>query len=422
MTASQILHPSLTENKTAYRKAFAAAQPFKHVDIPNFFDDGLVTRILKQFPSPPKEGMTTEFGIKQRKYACHDVCGIGPAFREIDEYIRGEGFQALMRDLTGIEGLLYDPEYHGAGTHENLGGQSMDPHIDFNLHRNTGYHRRINAIIYLNEEWEEEWGGSLQLHKNPWEPETDEIKTFLPLKNRCILFETNEYSWHGFEQIRHPTNPNISRKSFTIYMYTKDRPIEETGDRHSTIYVPRPLPSRMVPGYTLDKADIGELKDNFAKRDSMIKFMYRREKKQNNVLTSLKAYRENFRIPVEDFVRQIGAVSGVYGNFGVGKTMTGRFQVNRPVEGITYHFAVPAFIDSQEITILLDGKLVDIVDTASAVENKQSIMKGRIPHPMDRNQYVDLEIRFSKSKSPLEAGISMDKREVGAYLRRLIFE
>ena len=59
MTDSQILHPSLTENKTAYSEAFAAAQPFKHVDIPNFFDDGLVTRILEQFPSPPKEGWLT---------------------------------------------------------------------------------------------------------------------------------------------------------------------------------------------------------------------------------------------------------------------------------------------------------------------------------------------------------------------------
>ena len=140
-----------------------------------------------------------------------------------------------MRDLTGIEGFLYDPEYHGAGTHENLVGQGMDPHIDFNLHRNTGYHRRINAIIYLNEEWKEEWGGSLQIHKNPWEPETDEIQTFLPLKNRCILCETNEYSWHGFEQIRHPTNPNPSRKSFTVYMYTKYRHLEEIGDKHGTL-------------------------------------------------------------------------------------------------------------------------------------------------------------------------------------------
>ena len=69
MTDSQILHPSLIENKTTYHEAFATAQPLKHVDIPNFFDDGLVTRMLEQFPSPPKEEMFNIFGKKSRKYA-----------------------------------------------------------------------------------------------------------------------------------------------------------------------------------------------------------------------------------------------------------------------------------------------------------------------------------------------------------------
>ena len=110
------------------------------------------------------------------------------------------------------------------------------------------------------------------------------------------------------------------------------------------------------------------------------------------------------------------------GNLGVGKVMTARFRVKRPVKGITYHFAVPKYNDSQEITVLVDGKLVDVVDTASAVVNNRSIMKGRIPHPMDRNQCVDLEIRFSKSQSPFDAGISMDKRDLAAYLRVLTFE
>src|SRR5438270_7735672 len=63
-----------------------------------------------------------------------------------------------MSELTGIPGLLYDPEYHGAGTHDNHDGQGMDPHVDFNLHRSTGYHRRINAIIYLNGSWDPKWG------------------------------------------------------------------------------------------------------------------------------------------------------------------------------------------------------------------------------------------------------------------------
>jgi Rps23 Pro-64 3,4-dihydroxylase Tpa1-like proline 4-hydroxylase len=70
-------------------------------------------------------------------------------------------------------------------------------HVDFNLHRITGYHRRINAIIYLNKEWREEWGENLELHKNPWDFESDEIISYLPLFNHCVLFETNGYFWHA---------------------------------------------------------------------------------------------------------------------------------------------------------------------------------------------------------------------------------
>ncbi|WP_395173049.1 2OG-Fe(II) oxygenase [Roseibium alexandrii] len=161
---------------------------------PNFFQEDVLSRILQQFPVPKAEEMVNEFGVPNRKYACHDVRNIGPVYKEIDDYISGQEFANIMGELTGIRDLLYDPEYHGAGTHDNMSGQGMDPHVDFNFHRTTGYHRRLNAIIYLNDEWKEEWGGCLQVHKDPWDPANDWTKTYLPLKNRCVLFETNEYS------------------------------------------------------------------------------------------------------------------------------------------------------------------------------------------------------------------------------------
>src|SRR5436309_1153666 len=224
-----ILHDAMTSNIAELRRRIAEAKPFRHVLIENFFAADVVSDLIRQFPVPDATKMVNEFGHGSKKFARHDVRNIGPVYAELDDYIRSPKFAALMSELTGIPGLLYDPEYHGAGTHDNHDGQGMDPHVDFNLHRSTGYHRRINAIIYLNESWDPKWGGNLELHKNPWDPEGDEVIAFPPFKNHCVLFETNEYSWHGFHAVSVPDGKEISRKSFTIYMYTKERPVIEIG-------------------------------------------------------------------------------------------------------------------------------------------------------------------------------------------------
>ena len=105
-------------------------------------------------------------------------------------------------EISGIPDLLYDPDYLGGGTHENLAGQDLDPHVDFNLHPRFGWYRRLNLLVYLNPEWDENWGGCLELHRDPHlPPAQDPVKRVLPLMNRAVLFETSERSWHGFEAV-----------------------------------------------------------------------------------------------------------------------------------------------------------------------------------------------------------------------------
>ena len=95
---------------------------------------------------------------------------------------------------------------------------------------------------------------SIELHSNPWYPEADEVQSFLPLFNRALIFETNEYSWHGFKRIVLPEDrKHLSRKSFSIYLYTKDRPAEDVVAPHTTFYVPPPLPERVAAGVTLSE-------------------------------------------------------------------------------------------------------------------------------------------------------------------------
>jgi len=83
------------------------------------------------------------------------------------------------------------------------------------------------------------------------------ITSFLPIFNRALLFETNESSWHGFPIIDLPPDKqHLSRKSISVYFYSRDRPKDEIAPEHGTFYVQRPLPFRIAAGHVLTDADI----------------------------------------------------------------------------------------------------------------------------------------------------------------------
>jgi hypothetical protein len=295
----KVLADNVIERADWYRNQFETAKPFRHVLITPFFDRPTAEAMLAEFPVPQH---------KVLKFVCRDVRSISPTYRLIDDYISSPEFAALMERITGIGNLLYDPEYHGAGTHDNFSGQGMDAHVDFNLHATTGYHRRFNIITYLNKEWKDEWGGNIELHTNPWDFENDEVVSYPPLFNHCILFETNEYSWHGFQKLHPPDDRQISRKSFTIYMYTKDRPANEIVPKHRTIYVQSGPPKHLRAGHTLTAKDLHQLNECFHERNTYLQAMYQVESEmlvqaetRKKYIVALKKRVENLTKHVENF-------------------------------------------------------------------------------------------------------------------------
>ena len=96
-------------------------------------------------------------------------------------------------------------------------------HVDFHKHKQMNLDRRLNILVYLNEDWKEEYGGNFEL----WERDMSKCATkILPVFNRLAMFSTTDYSWHG-----HPDPltcpPDRSRRSLALYYYTNGRPLEE---------------------------------------------------------------------------------------------------------------------------------------------------------------------------------------------------
>jgi hypothetical protein len=261
----------------AWAARFAGAQPFPHLVIDNFLAPDFCGDIRAQFPPFEDAAALNEDGVVGQKATQEKVRQLGPAYLELDDLVQSAEFLGLVEKLTGIEDLHYDPWYFGGGTHDNRHGQDLDPHIDFNYHPITRQHRRLNLIVYLNEDWEDAWGGSLQLHRDPRLPRAaDEVVTVPPALNRCVIFETSERSWHGFERIDLPAEKrHLSRRSFALYFYTKSRPAEQVALAHSTVYIERHLPERFAPGYTLGDDDVRELRRLLSRRDQHLARLYR---------------------------------------------------------------------------------------------------------------------------------------------------
>ena len=117
--------------------------------------------------------------------------------------------------------------------HQGQNGSYLDIHIDFNIHHVKNIHRRLNLLVFLNKNWEDGYGGKLEL----WNSDVSEcIHAYMPSFNRCVIFETNEISYHGYSKITVPEN--VTRKSFYSYYYTQ---LNENAARyHDTTFKARP--------------------------------------------------------------------------------------------------------------------------------------------------------------------------------------
>ena len=270
----KIIRPDLVQDASALNERFARNQPFRHIVIDDFFLPGFAQRLLDEFPAFEQGNNVGDDGLPGGKSTIERMSKLGSSFQELDDAVKSAEFLGLIGAITGIDDLLYDPFYLGGGTHENRDGQLLQAHIDFNYHPSERWHRRLNLIVYLNHDWNEAWGGNLELWRDPYQDPAPTIRVS-PLFNRCVIFETTEHSWHGFDPIRLPADAGPrSRKSVALYFYTKNRPAQETAAKHSTHYVNRQLPERYVPGYVLDAEDVAELQGLIAHRDNRLQQLF----------------------------------------------------------------------------------------------------------------------------------------------------
>ena len=156
--------------------------------------------------------------------------------QKVFDELNSEEFLKWLNYITKIEEpLISDSDLFGGGLHQSINGAFLNVHVDYNIHPKTRNHRRLNVLIYMNKDWKDEYEGHLELWMINGSKKILQEK-ISPKFNRCVIFETNEVSFHGHPKpLKTPTG--VSRKSLATYYYTKTRPTSEIVDDHNTLYI-----------------------------------------------------------------------------------------------------------------------------------------------------------------------------------------
>lgn len=221
----------------AHATAYRQATPFPHIAIDDFLPKELIASICAHFPSEITNNETFyERGYKGQHKRQINPNQCDPHLRNIFYAFNSAPMLEFLEKLTGIEGLIPDPYFTGGGLHETKTGGFLGVHSDFRLNKKLNIERRLNAIIYLNEDWKEEYGGNLEL----WDAKMKTcLKKILPIYNRCVIFNTDQNSNHGHPEPLN-TPEHISRRSIALYYYTASASKIDPSQRNKTHYKPRP--------------------------------------------------------------------------------------------------------------------------------------------------------------------------------------
>lgn len=204
---------------------YLRANPFPNIILDKFFNDNFLSQVFKDFPDLSMINTSQKYTNKNEvKFANNDYQNFPDSIKKLFDFMNSDIFLKFLQKITSIkEKLVIDKKLNGGGLHEIKSGGMLKVHTDFNRHPTLDLDRRINILIYLNKNWDQKYGGDLEL----WDQHMKYCgKKIAPNFNRMVIFSTNDFSNHG-----HPdpiTCPDdISRKSIALYYFSKGRPLSD---------------------------------------------------------------------------------------------------------------------------------------------------------------------------------------------------
>ena len=209
-------------------RVYATNQPFPHIVLKNIWDESRLSLAAEECQRFTNWDEEKNFVGSVGKRSCSTIAKLPINVASLINYCNSPVFLKDLEILTGENGLIPDPYLYGGGIHSTLNNGFLRMHADFNWHERLRLYRRLNVLIYLNKEWDADWGGDLKFAviKNGRLSVKSSIS---PDFNKTVVFTTTDHSFHGHpDPMKLPEG--VSRNSIALYYYLSRKPEEGCGE------------------------------------------------------------------------------------------------------------------------------------------------------------------------------------------------
>ena len=195
--------------------------------------------------------------LKERKRVAQNLQTSHPAIHDALYAFQDPRVINAIAELLGIDSLIADASLYAGGFSMMAQGDFLNPHIDNSHDGEQKLYRVLNLLYYITPEWEESYGGNLEL----WEPGLRNRNQIHAKYNRLVIMETHTASWHSVSKVNHDglrccvsnyyfsESPLFSSKNYRHVTTFEARPEESAGKRFATKLdgIVRNMVAKLIP-------------------------------------------------------------------------------------------------------------------------------------------------------------------------------
>lgn len=215
--------------------------PYPYGAQDNFLGEDFAKSLQREILDIKKEDWDRYDNPFEQKYTLRDKYNFPPFLVKLFDELTAENFVNQLSEVVGHK-LILDSTRNFWGVHIYEPGDKLDIHVDAGYHPTLKLKKQTTLGIYLSYEWKEEYGCALEIWRGDNCAKDDakiheKIDSISPIFNRLILFNCNDYAWHG--------NPEPSRGSpesrriFITISYLSEN-FSDDNKKVKAFFVPRP--------------------------------------------------------------------------------------------------------------------------------------------------------------------------------------